>query len=106
MVRVSDLLARIDVDQHGHWSLLSFLGPQWGFFPASVNSRILPRFNALMTPIRSFLIDCECSSIWIQPENPVRPNRLPIWRVCNEVLWLAIRRWFRDRCGIIDQLTL
>jgi hypothetical protein len=56
MVRVSDLLARIDVDQHGHWSLLSFLGPQWCFFPDSVNSRTLPRFNACMTPIRANIV--------------------------------------------------
>ena len=56
VVRVSDLLAGVDVDQHGHWSLLSFLRPQCGSFREGLNSRTWPRFNARMTPMRANIV--------------------------------------------------
>jgi len=39
VIGVSDLLARIHVDRHGHWSLFSLGFHQW----VSVRSRLLPR---------------------------------------------------------------
>jgi hypothetical protein len=36
---VANLLAGVDVDQHGHWSLLSFRLPQWVSLRSGLNTR-------------------------------------------------------------------
>jgi hypothetical protein len=37
--RVANLLARVDVNKNGHWSLLSFRLPQWVSLRSGLNTR-------------------------------------------------------------------
>ena len=57
MVTVADLFLCIDVNpDRFHRSRAGLRRPQWGSLRDGLNSRMWPRFNAFMTPIRANIV--------------------------------------------------
>ena len=63
--RLADLLACVDADKRGHWSLLSFLRPQWCLL-LSLNTRGLSAFSARSILIRACIRKSRTSAVSIR----------------------------------------